>query len=234
MNVICDVGAYDCAHSKRFRNTGAHVIAFEANPHCFESLVADASIAEAEIEIVNMAAWNKDERVAFHIVDLPGAGKESQRTPISSALERMPAYGFAAEPTEVAAVRLDTYLRNIAQKPAGPIAIWIDAEGAGYEVIEGMEQIRDSICLVHIEVEMERFWLNQHLCSDIVEIMRRFGFTAVAREPGKLQFDVLFVNDQWLERAPMLVRWSISKAWCRLRVGQIRSNLIGSKKSWSA
>lgn len=223
--LICDVGAFDCAHSKRFRKTGARVIAFEANPYCFEALSADASVAEAGIELVNRAVWDKDESIVFHVVKLGDAGEQISRTPISSVLERMPAYGFAVEPTEVPAVRLDTYLQDIAQTAAGPIAIWVDAEGAGYQVIDGMKHLRDSICLVHVEVETQTFWMNQHLCSEVMEIMRRFGFTPIARRPGDLQYDVLFVNDRWLEPTPLLVRWWVAKAWCRLKVGQIRSKM---------
>ena len=218
---ICDVGAFDGAHSKRFRSIGARVIAFEPNPHCFDALAADGSIAEVGIEIVNKAVWNEDGTVAFHVISLSIAGPLSARTPISSVLERMPAYGFPAERTDVEAVRLDTYLKGLHATGAGPIAVWIDAEGSGYQVIEGMEQVRQSVCLVHVEVETEQYWLHQRLGSDVAEITRRFGFTPVARSPGNFQFDVLFVNDDWLRRERLYVRWFIALAWCRLKVGQI-------------
>ena len=84
VDLICDVGAFDCFHSKRFRKTGARVVAFEANRHCFEALSADTSVARAGIEVVNLAVWNKDERVSFHVVNLPNRDQDSLRTPISS------------------------------------------------------------------------------------------------------------------------------------------------------
>lgn len=219
--LVCDVGAFDGAHSKRFRAIGARVIAFEPNPACYEALSVDKEIAAAGIEIVAKAAWNENGNVGFHVVSLPIGGALSERTPISSVLERMPAYGFASERKNVEAVRLDTYVTGLGPTDSGPIAIWIDAEGAGYEVIEGMEHIRRSVCLVQVEVETARYWLNQRLDSDVVELMRRFGFTPIARSLGNLQYDLLFVNNEWLERARPWVRWSIAVARFRLRAREI-------------
>ena len=67
--VICDVGAFDCFHSRRFRATGAKVIALEANPVNFDALARDASLAAAGIELFNYAAWNRDEEITFNVVD---------------------------------------------------------------------------------------------------------------------------------------------------------------------
>lgn len=221
VGLICDVGAFDGAHSKRFRATGARVIAFEPNPACYEALSADEEIAAVGIEIVDKAVWNEDGSVGFHVVSLPTAGALSARTPISSVLERMPAYGFASERTDVEAVRLDTYLTGLGATDSGPIAVWIDTEGAGYQVIEGMEHIHRSVCLVQVEVETTQYWLRQRLDSDVLELMRRFGFTPIARSLGYLQYDLLFVSNEWLERARSTVRWCIVVAWCRLRAGRI-------------
>lgn len=221
VGLVCDVGAFDGTHSKRFRAIGARVIAFEPNPACYEALSADQEIGAAGIEIVAKAAWNENGSVAFHVVSLPIGGALSARTPISSVLERMPAYGFASERKDVEAVRLDTYLTGLSATDSGPIAVWIDTEGAGYQVIEGMEHIRRSVCLVQVEVETAHYWLHQRLDSDVVELMRRFGFTPIARNVGNLQYDLLFVGNEWLERARPWVRWSIVVAWCRLRAREI-------------
>jgi hypothetical protein len=59
-DLICDVGAFDCAHSRRFRSTGARVVAVEASPTNFSALAADPTIAAAGIELFNCAMWNTD------------------------------------------------------------------------------------------------------------------------------------------------------------------------------
>jgi FkbM family methyltransferase len=224
VGVICDVGAFDCFHSKRFRATGAKVIALEANPVNFDVLARDASLAAAGIELFNYAAWNRDEVVTFNVVD--ATARDAQwRTMISSIRERTPDNSFASRPVPVRAVRLDSFLTDKLTGPASTIALWIDVEGAGYEVLEGIDGIRDRVCLVHVEVETRAFWQGQRLWPDIDELMGRLGFTPIARRPGDEQFDVLFVNDRWLERSRAAVSGITFLAWARLRAGRARNKL---------
>jgi FkbM family methyltransferase len=222
--VICDVGAFDCLHSKRFKATGAKVIALEANPVNFDALARDASLAAAGIELFNCAAWNRDEELTFNVVD--AAARDAEwRNMISSIRERTPNYRFASRPVRVRGVRLDTFLTDVLAAPARTIALWIDVEGAAYEVLEGIDGIRDRVCLVHVEVETRAFWEGQRLWPDIDALMGRFGFTPIARRPGDEQFDVLFVNDRWLGRSRAAVSGITFLAWARLRAGRVRNKL---------
>jgi FkbM family methyltransferase len=227
--VICDVGAFDCAHSKQFKAIGARVIALEANPVNFAELARDASLAAAGIELFNYAAWNRDEDVTFNVVDATARDAEWRKM-ISSVRERSAANRFDSRPVRVRGVRLDTLLGGVLPEPAGAIALWIDVEGAAYEVLEGIHGIRERVCLVHVEVETSAFWEGQRLWPDIVALMRRLGFTPVARRPGDGQFDVVFVNDRWLAHSRALVSGATFLAWARLRAGRVRNRL----RSWLA
>lgn len=222
--VICDVGAFDCFHSRRFRATGAKVIALEANPVNFDVLTRDASLAAAGIELFNYAAWNRDETVTFNLID--ATARDAQwRTMISSIHERTSNNRFASEPVRVRAVRLDTFLTDLHPGPERAIALWIDVEGAAYEVLEGIDGIRDRVCLVHVEVETRAFWQGQRLWPDIDALMGQLGFTPIARRSGDEQFDVLFVNDRWLRRSRAAVSGITFLAWARLRAGRARNML---------
>jgi len=214
--VICDVGAFDCFHSKRFRASGAKVIAFEANPVNFDVLARDAGVTAAGIELFNFAAWNRDEEITFNVIDATARGTEWRKL-ISSIHERAPDTSYASEPVRVRAVRLDTFLTDLLAGPARPIALWIDVEGAAYEVLEGIAGIRDRVCLVHVEVETRAFWQGQRLWPDVEALMRQLGFSPIARRPGDGQFDVLFVNDRWLGRSRTVVSGTTFLAWARLR-----------------
>jgi hypothetical protein len=88
-----------------------------------------------------------------------------------------------------------------------------------------MENIRSAVCAVHVEVETREFWRHQRLWPNVAALMRNFGFTPLGRRPGEVQFDIVFVNDEWLERAPILVRWSVFKAWLRLRASRLLGRL---------
>ncbi len=222
--VICDVGAFDCFHSKRFKATGARVIALEANPVNFDALARDAGLAAAGIELFNYAAWNRDEDLTFNVVDAT-ARDAGWRNMISSIRERTADYRFPSRPVRVRGVRLDTLLSDVLAEPTRTIALWIDVEGAAYEVLEGIDGIRDRVCLVHVEVETRAFWEGQRLWPDIDALMGRLGFSPIARRPGDEQFDVLFVNDRCLGRSRASVGGITFLAWARLRAGRARSKL---------
>ena len=222
--VICDVGAFDCFHSRRFRATGAKVIAFEANPVNFDALARDASLSAAGIELFNYAAWNRDEEITFNVIDAT-ARDVAWRKMISSIRERAVDTSYPSEPVRVRGVRLDTFLTDRLAGPSRTIALWIDVEGAAYEVLEGIAGIRERVCLVHVEVEARAFWQGQRLWPEIDSLMRQLGFTPIARSPGDKQFDVLFLNDRWLERSRAIVSVTTFLARARLGAGLARKKL---------
>ena len=221
--LVCDVGAFDGTHAKRFRRAGLRVIAFEANPHCFAALAGDPSIGAPGIRLVNAAAWNKNETVRFHVVTSAAKWRGSPRTSIGSVLERVPGYGLETyESVAVAAVRLDDALAA----ESGPLALWIDVEGAGYEVVEGIAGLRDRICVINLEIETQSFWQQQRLGPDVVAALRELGFTPIARGPGgDLQFDVVFVNDHWLRAAGLAIRICVAQALARAAASALRERL---------
>ena len=58
---------------------------------------------------------------------------------------------------------------------AGPIALWIDVEGAGFEVIEGIAGLRERVCAINLEIETQSFWQQQRLGADVVAALRELG-----------------------------------------------------------
>ena len=203
---------------------GAKVIALEANPVNFDALVSDASLAAAGIELFNYAAWNRDEEITFNVIDAT-ARDVAWRKMISSIRERTPDNSYAFRTVPVRAVRLDSFLTDVLAGAASTIALWIDVEGAAYEVLEGIAGIRDRVCLVHVEVETRAFWQGQRLWPDIEALMGRLGFTPIARRTGDEQFDVVFVNDRWLARSRAVVSGTTFLAWARLRAALARNKL---------
>jgi hypothetical protein len=95
------------------------------------------------------------------------------------------------------------------------IALWIYVEGADYEVLEGISGIAEQVCVVHIEVETTDCWRIQHLWTEVRDLMREFGYTAVARTRGNPLFDVVFVNNRFMRRNPVATLGLVILAWSR-------------------
>ena len=59
--------------------------------------------------------------------------------------------------------------------------LWIDAEGHGYEVLQGAKEVLKKTQLVLIEVEEEERWVNQKLDMDIIDFLAN-DFDVVAKD----------------------------------------------------
>src|SRR5207253_3478556 len=51
------------------------------------------------------------------------------------------------------------------------IALWIDVEGAGYLVLEGLAGIAHKTQIVHIEVETKSWFEREKLAPDVMRLM---------------------------------------------------------------
>lgn len=102
-------------------------------------------------------------------------------------------WGLTAVETNVEAVRLDDYLAET----SGPIALWIDVEGAAAEVIRGLSGIGDRIVLIHVEAESKEIWRDQASWATAlgqIQELGRFEVAASASETGADQHNYLLMR----------------------------------------
>ncbi len=219
-DLICDVGAFDGSHSKRFRLSGTRVAALEANPKNVAALRADPSVSAAGIEIFHRAISNHDGETKFNVVDVPEGKGATWAQSIGSIRTRAKDENrLEFRPVVVPAARLDSFVQKELQPRPACIALWIDVEGCGYEALEGLKGISESVCVIHVEVELRRFWEGQRLWPHVARLMEQRGFVPVARRPGDFQVDVVFVSNRVLQLFPLRVKWHVFKAWSRRRAG---------------
>jgi FkbM family methyltransferase len=222
-SLVLDVGSYDGTNALRFCRHERRVVALEANPANAGLLASNPAVTSAGIDVRHCAAWKEDGTVSFNVVEVPEPDDWHRK--ISSTRPRNDS-GFPTKEVTVEARRLDTFVAELDAGPPESIALWIDVEGAAYEVLQGIEQIAERVCAIHVEVELQQFWEAQKLWPDVRALMRDAGFVAVARRPGDLQFDVVFVNSRFARRMPVRWRAVLVLAWLRMRVAIARRNLL--------
>jgi len=170
---VCDVGSMDAEHARLFRRRlrARRVVAFEANPRNYAAIVADPAVRSDAIEVVEAAATNTSGDTSFNVVEVSEDKPWARGT--SSLLTRgdVQALSLTATATTVPAVRLDEFF---ADEP-GPLALWIDVEGAAYEVIEGLAGIAARVAVIHVEVETQTVWEGQRTAHDVIALARSFG-----------------------------------------------------------
>ncbi len=192
-DLILDVGSLDGRNALQFKYAvpGADVVAIEANPCNFQTL---KKIEEKGIDCRNFAASNFDGNADFYIYNVDYES-ESANKGMSSLLS-------AHDPRNVKEIinvevkRLDGFIGTHYGK-SRDIALWIDVEGAGYEVLEGIGNIMDRVRLVHVEVDRIENRKGQRFEADVDRLMEECGFRrkAASYDPGGTFGDVIFVRD---------------------------------------
>jgi len=200
---FCDIGSLDGAESLFFRRVliNTNFYAFEANPENFQFMVQNEMLKTKNINVYNFAINDKSGKCSFFIADensdptsLGNYGNSSLLIP---DIDSIPTLRKVKEEVEVDAIRIDEFLLN--KERIINAALWIDVEGAAWQVLKGMENIKDDVCLINVEVEKEPKWKNQKTLSDVQYLMNKFGFSEIARKlpDGNRVGDFIFINDKY-------------------------------------
>lgn len=221
--LILDVGSMDGADSMRFRRMSpqSKIIAFEANPYNFSKMQSNPRLKEMSIEARNQLVSSKAEKGKFYISKGAVAGTNSGNMGTSSSMKPVNSSDVAEE-IEVGTTRLDEVIASEAS-PAEWVAMWIDVEGAGYEVLSSVVGRKQQIALLHIEVELAEFWVGQKLKNDVVKLAHELGLVLMAQSPNDQQQDLVFVSETLLRERAGTVKWAL---WLTKWLGPASSRLL--------
>ena len=198
IGAICDVGSMNGADALLFSAAapGSSVYAFEPNPLNFRLMQANRAFQERNIQLVPLAATNYDGEAEFFLVEAEYSQLDTRRG-MSSLFRRSDEWAPAAV-VQVRTTRLDTFLADKCLADAR-LALWIDTEGAAYEVIEGLSGVADHVHLLHVEVETSPcIGSDQKLYPQVKSLLQRMGFTEVATDypSSGIQFNALYVRSE--------------------------------------
>lgn len=190
---VFEVGAreavYACKVSKLLPE--AKVFAFEASPYNFDRFSKEVKDGGYPVEYLHLAVGDRDGTVEFYINSEINGVEETLYTGRNSILPRT---GQAiATKVEVTITSLSTFVRE--RELDGPVAIWLDVEGATGDVLRGMSAVMDKVSLVHCEVEERRYWQDQWLRSDVDRFFLEHGLVPVARDDEYVtQYNVVYAR----------------------------------------
>jgi len=198
IGAICDVGSMNGADALVFSAAapGSSVYAFEPNPLNFRLMQANRAFQERNIQLVPLAATNYDGEAEFFLVEAEYSQRDPRRG--MSSLYRRPDDRELAAVVQVRTTRLDTFLADKCPADAR-LALWIDTEGAAYEVIEGLSGVAGHVHLLHVEVETSPcIGSDQKLYPQVKSLLQRMGFAELATDhpSSAVQFNALYVRSE--------------------------------------
>lgn len=186
---VCDIGSRDGRESLLFRSKlpKVSIFAFEANPSNFNGMIKNNKIINNKIQVFPYAITNFDGKTTFNIYDDKTKGTSSLFNTIGKKVQ---------DQIEVQTYRIDSFFNKKGWN-LNNTALWIDVEGAGYEVLEGMQKIVDHVSLINIEVETEQIRIGQKTKRDVGDLMTAYGFMELGKsfnERKKKFGDILFIK----------------------------------------
>lgn len=175
-----EIGCYEGNASKYLSTEmpNCKVTAYEANPVNFAHFSKELNAYN--INYVNKAICEYDGETTFHLLD-------SLKINIKSSLSKRTKQR-RTKPVLVKCNTLDTlHYRN-----DHTYSLWIDAEGHGYEVLQGASKLLDNTKYILIEVEKQSFWINQKLDIDVMNLLKFKRFSPIAYDRDWAQYNILF------------------------------------------
>jgi len=228
VDCVCDIGSCDGCDSLRFREIlpDAVLMAFEANPHLCQKMEANQALLNNRIEIFPYAVGNRNGTALFHVTDL-NYEDQNVKNPGTSSLLVHPGLRVT-ERVEVEIRRIDDLL--LSRHPeAQRVGLWIDAEGAEFEVIEGMTGIKERVIALHVETARTPVREGQRVYSEVESLMSSLGFVALDTNmlEGSVWGDVVFVSKEAAARLGWRFHLSRILVWmlCRSRLDAVAFSL---------
>ena len=208
-----EVGAFMANYSDASINLPnmKHALAFEANPHVFQFFRDEI---DKRIDYVNLAVSDVTETKIFS-VQVFDESTSTSLSPIrgNNSLKIRSETNKNYESVSIEAIDLDTFLKQDKySQSCNKISLWIDAEGAAYEVLVGARETLKKTTILNIELELMAYWRNQTLANEVVQFLARFGFVPLVRDfEATQQFNLIFVQRMHLTlfmRTRMFI-WSL-------------------------
>jgi FkbM family methyltransferase len=193
-----EIGAHDAQFSLAMAKTYGEAIpicALEASPRTHAYYSKNIHYKDVGVSYINALVSDREGQTVFYEhVD----GSREAAHWISSLLNDTRELQTKKTCVTVKAVRGDTLIEN-KFKNKKRISLWIDVEGAQYEVLNSLSKSfeRGIINSVYIEVEQKKFWPEQRmLVNDIIEFMNKNNFSQFLRDKQSMnQYNIIFVNN---------------------------------------
>lgn len=196
VDLFLDVGSLDGRESfaVEARFPSLKCIAFEPNPRNIALIQQEIARRNSRLDLRTVAVGKEDGTVSFY-TRTPLNSRNYGASSVLKFASESRNDEFATSAIEVPIHRLDA----IEPIPSHEkIALWIDVEGAGYQVLEGLAGIAPKVQLVHMEVETRSLFEDGKLATDVMQIMKSYGLDLIGSnldsELRRDQGDMVFLR----------------------------------------
>jgi len=221
---ILDVGSMDGENILRLGHVSpkSRCFAFEANPANFARMLNDQKLIDRRVQVLHAAVCDRDGQAEFHLSHV-GESPGDWRQGTSSLLRRSdPESGVELATVSVQTITLESFFKK---NDISNSALWIDVEGAAYQVVKGIGGAERAVCIGHIEVEESAVWSGQFNAEQVTELLASKGYRCIARGRGKVQYDIVFIDTRLADNK--IVRACLWLAFVSSRIHKLLGKAVG-------
>jgi FkbM family methyltransferase len=195
-----EIGARGAEYSLAMANAygGAFSIcALEASPRTHAYFSKEVNYKHFGVSYIHALISEHDGETVFY--EYVYEGMEAAAGLSSILIRDLKQHGMARRTrSTIKSIRGDTFIEN-KFKNSKKIAVWIDVEGAQYEVLNSLSKSfsQGIINSVYIEVEKKKLWLEQKMLdNDVIEFMNKHNLSQFLRDNEyDTQYNIIFINN---------------------------------------
>lgn len=199
-----EVGAFSAKTSLKLKAIlpETQCLAFEANIYNYNLFTQENDYENAGVDYRQLAISAKTGREIFHIQKKIANNNVAPIRANNSLLIRQQS-GVKYEKLTVDTYSLDDFIQQEQKITLSnqKISLWIDAEGAGFDVLKGSEVTLSQVFSIFMEVEEKQYWKGQILAQPIIKHLLQKGFVPVARDfEAPFQYNIIFLRTGLVSR----------------------------------
>ena len=190
IQITIEVGAHEATFSKISKelNPSCECFAFEANPYVYKKYSGELNALGIDYQNLAINDSNNDIELSIPIKLKHRVLELDNRI---SSIHKRDQPNVEYEVIQVKSNRLDHLFAN---KPQ-PKALWIDVEGAQYEVISSFGSMWPSVAFIYIEIEHRNVWSNKFDIKNINKLFESHGFVEIMRDNlARGQYNAVFTS----------------------------------------
>lgn len=168
-----------------------HVFVFECNPASFAACKKNIA-NQPNVTLVDLAAWNKTEALAFYPAIEPNAQTSTDVSSCFKVFSDGPYKKYTQGQINVLAIRLDEWIKR--QQISAVHMLCIDAQGATMQVLEGVGNYLDKTKYIFTKLNHKRLYCDEALFPEIEHFLDEHGFMLCAGQIDRFSGNYLFIN----------------------------------------
>jgi FkbM family methyltransferase len=180
---------------KKYHRPNCQIVAVEANPETFQKAIEKFDFANLGIDYINYAIGDHTGHIEIKVPIIDDREHSSSGSIFESSKLVSSQRVF-----QVNSMTLDELAETSNSQSSERIAMWIDCEGAAFEVFNFGKMALEKTCCIYVELQDGNVWENAKSSNAVTALLLEHGFIPIARDRQQANvYNALFLHHDYYE-----------------------------------